>query len=95
VGTPMSVKVMAMKYGALSVPTGTLDLSSTTGADEICLTWLERGGPTVQTPKGDVGFGSKLVERSISGHLGGSIQHDWSEGGLIVTLRMSRSRLAS
>ncbi len=40
----------SMKYGALSAPTGTLDLSSTTGVDEICLTWLERGGPPVQAP---------------------------------------------
>ena len=84
----------SMKYGALSAPTGTLDLSSATEGDEIVLTWLERGGPKVETPDGPAGFGSKLVKRSISGQLGGSVQYDWSEGGLIVTLRIERARLA-
>lgn len=85
----------SVKYGAFSVPTGTLDLSSTTESDQISLTWSERGGPKVETPKGPTGFGSKLVQRSISGQLGGSIHYDWSEGGLIVTLRIDRTRLAS
>jgi two-component sensor histidine kinase len=49
----------------------------------------------VDAPAGLGGFGSKLVERSISGQLGGSINYDWSAGGLIVTLRVDRRRLAS
>jgi two-component sensor histidine kinase len=85
----------SMKYGALSQPTGTLDVSSATDGDDICLTWLERGGPAVEAPEKPAGFGSKLVERSVSGPLGGSIDYDWSEAGLIVTLRMNRARLAS
>jgi two-component sensor histidine kinase len=85
----------AMKYGALSIPTGTLDVTSVADADHIILTWLERGGPVVETPVGPVGFGSKLVTRSVSGQLGGSIAYNWSEGGLIVTLRMRRDRLAT
>jgi two-component sensor histidine kinase len=85
----------SMKYGALSVPTGTLDLSSNTDADIIVLTWLERGGPTVATPDSVEGFGSKLVRRSIAGQLGGSIDYEWSEGGLIVTLRVDRCRMTS
>ncbi|WP_240500151.1 sensor histidine kinase [Sphingomonas montana] len=85
----------AMKYGALSVPTGTLDLSSVADGDDVVLKWLERGGPDVLTPERNEGFGSKLVRRSVAGQLGGSIDYDWSEGGLIVTLRMSRERLSS
>jgi two-component sensor histidine kinase len=85
----------SMKYGALSVPAGTLDLSTATDGDDICLTWLERGGPVVATPQGPAGYGSKLVDRSMSGHLGGSIDYNWSEEGLIATLRINRSRLAS
>ena len=85
----------SMKYGALSVPTGTLDITSATDGDEISLTWLERGGPLVEMPKGPIGYGSRLVDRSLSGQLGGSIHYDWSEGGLIATLRVNRSRLAS
>jgi two-component sensor histidine kinase len=86
----------SMKYGALSVPTGTLDLSSAPDGADIVLTWLERGGPPISPPeKGSEGFGSKLVRRSVAGQLGGSIGYDWSQGGLIVTLRMRRDRLAS
>jgi two-component sensor histidine kinase len=84
----------SMKYGALSVPCGTLDVSSATEGDEISLTWLERGGPVIEAPQGPTGFGSRLVDRSLSGKLGGSIHYDWSEGGLIATLRMDRNRLA-
>ncbi|WP_298174992.1 HWE histidine kinase domain-containing protein [Novosphingobium sp.] len=84
----------SMKYGALSTPVGTLDVSSTTDEDAIVLTWTEHGGPLVEAPDGPGGFGSKLVRRSISGQLGGTIHYDWAEAGLIVTLRMSRARLA-
>ncbi len=52
----------SMKYGALSEPTGTLDISSTTEPEDICLTWLERGGPTVEAPASAAGFGSDLVK---------------------------------
>lgn len=85
----------AMKYGALSVPTGTLDLSSTNDGDSIVLIWLERGGPAVTAPEGAGGFGSKLVRRSVAGQLGGSIDYEWSTGGLVATLRMNRNRLSA
>lgn len=84
----------SMKYGALSVPTGTLDISSTTETEEISLIWLERGGPAVEAPANAAGFGSELVKRSVSGQLRGSIDYDWSREGLIVTLMLSRKRLA-
>jgi two-component sensor histidine kinase len=63
----------SMKYGALSNPTVTLDVASVTEAEHIVLTWLERGGPTVEAPEGPAGFGSQLVKRSVSGQLAGSI----------------------
>lgn len=85
----------SMKYGALSMPTGTLDVSSITEEEDIVLTWLEHGGPEVQKPSGTNGFGSKLVQRSVTGQLGGAIDYEWAESGLIVTLRMKRDRLAS
>jgi two-component sensor histidine kinase len=85
----------SMKYGALSIGTGTLDVSSAAEENEVVLTWLERGGPIVEAPDKQEGFGSKLVRRSVAGQLGGSIDYDWSKEGLIVTLRMNRDRLAS
>ncbi|AOH86747.1 histidine kinase [Sphingomonas panacis] len=84
----------AMKYGALSVPVGTLDVSSVAEDDYIVVTWLEHGGPDVRAPE-DSGFGTRLVARTVTYQLGGTIAYDWGETGLIVTLRMSRARLAS
>ncbi|WP_031294550.1 sensor histidine kinase [Sphingobium ummariense] len=85
----------SMKYGALSAPVGTLDLSSIVDGEDLVLTWLEHGGPRVIDPAGRAGFGSKLVQRSVTGQLGGTIEYDWAESGLVVTLRMSRGRLAN
>ena len=35
----------SLKYGALSVATGLLDVSSDSQGDEVVITWTERGGP--------------------------------------------------
>lgn len=84
----------SMKYGALSLPTGTLAVTSVSEGDALVLTWLERGGLNVVAPHGDVGFGSKLVQRSVTGQLRGAIHYNWEAAGLIVTLRVDRTRLA-
>jgi two-component sensor histidine kinase len=83
----------SLKYGALSAATGTLDVSTTSTGDQVIQTWLERGGPRPQASPETGGFGSKLVNRTVSRQLGGSITHDWSDDGLIVNLHMSRNRL--
>ena len=84
----------SIKYGALSSPDGTLDVSCTSHGDEVVLVWMEQGGPPTASPATPPGFGSKLVARSVSGQLGGSIAHEWPSSGLIAWLRMSRARLA-
>ena len=85
----------SIKYGALSAPGGTIDVSCTPDGSEVAIVWTERGGPPVAAPTGPAGFGSKLVARSISGQLGGSISHAWPATGLVATLRMSKARLAA
>ncbi|PZN96583.1 MAG: histidine kinase [Hyphomicrobiales bacterium] len=84
----------SLKYGALSIETGTLDVSGCVEDEHIKLVWTERGGPTTEPPKTAAGYGSRLVERSVSGQLGGSIAYDWSPDGLIVTLRIREAKLA-
>ncbi|KQV83540.1 histidine kinase [Rhizobium sp. Root1220] len=84
----------ALKYGALSTPEGTLDISGTMCGDDIEIRWTERGGPAVSTPDGPGGYGSKLLQRTLSGQLGGTLHHDWSPEGLLVTLRISGDRLS-
>lgn len=81
------------KYGALSLASGTLDVSCNAQADEVVVIWTERGGPPVVAPVMLEGFGSKLVHRSMAAELGGAITFDWTEEGVVVTLRMSKDRL--
>ena len=84
----------SLKYGALSVEKGTLDLSCKVHEDAVTMIWAERGGPIVIAPE-NPGFGSKLINRSVSGQLKGSISCDWDREGVVITLRMDRVRLAS
>jgi two-component sensor histidine kinase len=85
----------SMKYGALSVETGTLDVSGSVDGDTVEIVWTERGGPEVEPPNGADGYGSQLVMRSITGQLGGSIRYDWSSEGVIVVLKVNEDRLAA
>lgn len=85
----------SLKYGALSVAAGTLDVSCTAQDQDVIMVWTERGGPPVTAPDGPGGFGSKLVTRGMSAQLGGSITYEWPEHGVIATLRMLKDRLAA
>lgn len=84
----------SLKYGALSAETGTLDVSCAAQNDAVMIVWTESGGPVVEAPAAAPGYGSKLVERSVTGHLRGSISYDWSKEGLVVTLKVPPQRLA-
>ena len=63
----------SLKYGALSVPTGTLDVSATDREQNLALVWTERGGPPVAPPTGPGGYGSRLLDRAIKQQLDGSV----------------------
>lgn len=56
----------ALKYGALSVPDGTVELSWLVDhpSGELRLKWVERGGPPVERPKRK-GFGTVLIEKGL------------------------------
>ena len=83
----------SVKYGALSVGIGTVDITCTVRENDVTLVWTEHGGPTVTEP-GEAGFGSKLVARMVA-RLGGSFSADWSPGGIIMKLDMKKDRLAA
>ncbi|MBS9476947.1 sensor histidine kinase [Ancylobacter radicis] len=84
----------SLKYGALSVSSGMLDISGSSTEEEVCMVWTERGGPAVES-RGSEGYGTKLLNRSVAGQLGGSITTDWSDDGIIVTLTMNAEKLAT
>jgi two-component sensor histidine kinase len=86
----------SLKYGALSAATGLLDVScDQDDSESLVLLWTERGGPPVEGPVVSGGYGTKLVLRTMSAQLEGSIEREWTAEGLIARLRIKRSRLAS
>src|SRR6516164_3229679 len=75
----------AGKYGALSTPTGKIDLQWLREADgRLIIRWRETGGPEVQTPTRQ-GFGSGIVEQMI-GQLKGKTRFDWRAEGLVCEI---------
>ena len=85
----------SLKHGALSVDTGTLDVSCSALDEDVRVVWTEAGGPRVTPPTGPGGYGRMLVERSVTGHLHGSIDYDWAENGVVVTLKVNPERLGA
>lgn len=83
----------SLKYGALSVDSGILDVSCSARDEAVTIVWTESGGPKVKTPKGKAGYGSKLVQRSVSGQLRGSVEYDWSEDGVAITIHINPDTL--
>lgn len=83
----------AVKYGALSVKQGLLDISGSIDGEDLEIVWSEQG--SLHMPeKSKEGYGSKLLHRTVGGHLNGSLAHDWTPGGVVVTLKMRASSLA-
>lgn len=71
----------AAKYGALSVPEGRVHVEWTRLTDKLLLTWTETGGPSVARPR-HRGFGTRAMQRLISGQLHGDMRLDWRVEGL-------------
>ena len=72
----------AAKYGALS-QAGRLKVAWTIeDSANLALEWRETGGPSPKPPSRK-GFGSRLIERSISGELQGRVSIDYDPAGLI------------
>jgi len=85
----------AVKYGALSVETGRVDVTWRPMADGgFELVWQERGGPPVIVPQ-KRGFGCTLLERVTGRELGGSAVLEFRPAGVRALLRADASALAA
>ncbi|MCJ8144624.1 sensor histidine kinase [Ancylobacter sp. A5.8] len=86
----------AVKYGALSTPSGAVRLSwnaGTPGTEQLFrLHWEEKDGPLVQPPQRR-GFGSRLVERALSADFGGQVEVSYDPAGVRVELMAPMLRL--
>ncbi len=83
----------AAKYGALStVGVVTVDWNLENDG-ELFLQWLESGGPLVSLPSRR-GFGSTVIERSITYDLGGSAAVDYLPEGFKAQFRIPARHIA-
>jgi len=75
------------KYGALSSPAGTLDVSWQSAGGVLTLRWDEAGGPPVKAPSAQ-GFGTRIMNASIKHQIGGNVIWDWRATGLHCTIQI-------
>ncbi len=79
----------AVKYGALSVEAGSVDISwsinSVKGEYRLTLVWKERGGPAVHEPVRK-GFGHNITVRSLARVVSGEVKIEFAKTGVVWTL---------
>lgn len=79
----------AVKHGALSVPGGRLAVRWELRPGPppwLRLCWAEAGGPAVTGPPPRRGFGSRVLDGTVRGQLGGLVALDWAAAGLVCQL---------
>jgi PAS domain S-box-containing protein len=85
----------AAKYGALSVPAGRVSvrwaLEGPLGRPHLRLAWMERNGPPVARPAAR-GFGTRLIEESVTYELGGAATLTFDRAGLLCEIVIPWSR---
>lgn len=85
----------ATKHGALSVPDGRLSVAWAVNeaAAVLRIRWTESGGPSPGLPTRR-GVGSRVIEATVAGQLGGAVDRRWPDEGLIcdIVLPLARAR---
>ncbi|HVL77924.1 MAG TPA: HWE histidine kinase domain-containing protein [Sphingomicrobium sp.] len=71
----------ALKYGALSTPSGRLRVRWRMESDRLCLTWCESDGPETRAAAIE-NFGSRLLRRLVEGQLNGSLRREIGKAGV-------------
>ena len=75
----------AVKYGALSVPDGRVEVRWRVEDGRLRLVWRESGGPPVEVPERR-GFGSRMIERGLAAELGGIVKIEFKPDGVICSV---------
>jgi two-component system, chemotaxis family, CheB/CheR fusion protein len=84
----------AVKYGALSAPTGLVRVEWRRPTDGgLVLRWEETGGPPVRQPTRR-GFGTRVIDRMIRDQLRGQARFDWRQTGLVCEITVTDVPLA-
>lgn len=83
----------AAKYGALASGTGRVAICWLKDGEQLVLIWEESGDVSLSDVPEGKGFGSTLIERTISSQFKGSFEREWRPEGLRITMRLSLKRL--
>ncbi len=88
--------INAAKYGALSAPTGRIDIECSEDGEQFILNWTEHGGPSIEVTeeREEEGFGALLVRATLQ-RLGGEITREWRSDGLAIRLSLVKDGLAA
>jgi two-component sensor histidine kinase len=54
---------------------------------QLVIRWTETGGPMVQPPPRE-GFGTRVVEKMVSGQLGGKLEFRWRPEGMTCEITL-------
>ena len=57
------------------------------------LTWTEHGGPSLAVTPDRRGFGSRVIEATIKTQLGGKLERQWPQHGLVCQVWLPLTRL--
>ena len=82
----------AVKYGALSIPSGRLRVEWSRGEEHLVIRWAEADGPPVKPPQRQ-GFGTRVVNRVIQ-DLKGKLRFDWNPEGIACEIVVPADQLA-
>jgi len=75
----------AVKYGALSVPEGRVEVRWSADGGRLELVWRESGGPLVAKPARR-GFGARLLEQGLADELGGQVRLEFRPEGVVCVV---------
>ncbi len=80
----------AAKHGALAAAEGRVTLTWQRDAETLRVVWTERGGAMREAEETGrrQGFGTRLVEASIGGQLGGRVDRQWPGDGFVCVLTL-------
>ncbi|MGA7715899.1 PAS domain S-box protein [Bradyrhizobium sp.] len=77
----------AAKYGALSASNGQVRVEWSHAADDqLCLRWVETGGPAAREPTRK-GIGGRIIEQMIVQQKG-TVRFDWRKDGLVCEITL-------
>ncbi len=83
----------AMKYGALSTAAGRVRLCWAEQNGQLAIDWTEEGGPALAGEPARRGFGTRVIEATLAGQLGGTVARDWAASGLRCRIRLPAARV--